>query len=146
MKRDAYRVLQLTETVIYLFAGFLIAAGAAVLLLSTLVEGTRHLLHGDYHEVALALLDRVLLALMLAEILYTLLRFAKEGSLEATPFLVIGLIAAIRRILVLTAEAVEKFDLADPAFMAVLAELGLLSLMVVALALAMRLTTNAAVR
>nr|WP_279232558.1 phosphate-starvation-inducible PsiE family protein [Thermus neutrinimicus] len=129
-----------------MFAGFLIAAGAAVLLLSTLVEGTRHLLHGDYHEVALALLDRVLLALMLAEILYTLLRFAKEGTLEATPFLVIGLIAAIRRILVLTAEAVEKFDLADPGFMAVLAELGLLSLMVVALALAMRLARSEAGR
>lgn len=58
--------------------------------------------------------------------------------------MVIGLIAAIRRILVLTAEAVEKFDLADPAFMAVLAKLGLLSLMVVALALTMRLTKNAA--
>ncbi|WP_243031771.1 hypothetical protein [Thermus altitudinis] len=64
MKRDAYRVLQVTETVIYLFAGFLIAAGAAVLLLSTLVEGVHHLLEGDYGEVALALLDRVLLALM----------------------------------------------------------------------------------
>ncbi|GAA5338481.1 phosphate-starvation-inducible PsiE family protein [Thermus antranikianii] len=146
MRRDAYRILQVTETAIYLFAGFLIAGGAAVLLLSTLVEGVRHLMQGDYGEVALALLDRILLALMLAEILYTLLRFAKEGTLEATPFLVIGLIAAIRRILVLTAEAVEKFDLADPAFTAVLAELGLLSLMVVALALAMRLTRSEAGR
>lgn len=57
----------------------------AVLLLSTLVEGLHHLMQGDYGEVALGLLDRVLLALMLAEILYTLLRFAKEGTLEATP-------------------------------------------------------------
>lgn len=146
MKWDAYRALQITETVIYLFAGFLIAAGAAVLLLSTLLEGVRHLMEGDYGEVALALLDRVLLALMLAEILYTLLHFAKEGTLKVTPFLIIGLIAAVRRILVLTAEAVEKFDLADPAFLAVLAELGLLSLMVVALALAMRLIGNEAGR
>ncbi len=142
MKRDAFRILQGTETAIYLFAGFLIAAGAAVLLLTSLVEGVHHLLQGDYGEVALRLLDRVLLALMLAEILYTLLRFAKEGSLEATPFLIIGIIAAIRRVLVLTAEAVEKFDLADPAFMAVLAELGLLSLMVVAFALAIRLVRS----
>ncbi len=142
MKWDAYRLLQITETVIYLFAGFLIAAGAAVLLLSTLVEGMHHLMEGDFGGVALALLDRVLLALMLAEILYTLLHFAQERILKVTPFLVIGLIAAIRRILVLTAEAVEKFDLADPAFLAVLAELGLLSLLVVALALAMRLTSS----
>jgi uncharacterized membrane protein (DUF373 family) len=142
VKRDAYRILQAAETIIYLFAGFLIAAGAALLLVTTLVEGGENLLKGRYHEVALALLDRVLLALMLAEILYTLVRFAREGSLEATPFLVIGIIAAVRRVLVLTAEAVEKFDLADPAFLAVLAELGLLALLVVAFALAIRLVRS----
>jgi len=144
VKRDAFRVLQVTETVIYLFAGFLIAAGAAVLLLSTMVEGMRHLLDGGYSEVALALLDRILLAMMLAEILYTLLRFAREGTIEAVPFLVIGIIAAVRRVLVLTAEAVEKFDLADPAFLAVLAELGLLAFLVVAFALAIRLVRPSA--
>lgn len=142
MRRDAYRILQATETVIYLFAGFLIAFGAAILLLTTLKEGVESLLMGRYHEVALTLLDRVLLALMLAEILYTLVRFAREGSLEATPFLIIGIIAAVRRVLVLTAEAVEKFDLADPAFLAVLAELGLLALLVVAFALAIRLVRS----
>ena len=142
MKRDAYKVLQGEETAIYLFAGFLIAAGAALLLLTTLVEGVENLLKGHYHEVALTLLDRVLLALMLAEILYTLVRFAREGSLEATPFLIIGIIAAVRRVLVLTAEAVEKFDLADPAFMAVLAELALLALLVLAFAVAIRLVRS----
>jgi uncharacterized membrane protein (DUF373 family) len=142
VRRDAYRILQAAETTIYLFAGFLIAAGAALLLVTTLVEGGENLLEGRYHEVALTLLDRVLLALMLAEILYTLVRFAREGSLEATPFLVIGIIAAVRRVLVLTAEAVEKFDLADPAFLAVLAELGLLALLVVAFALAIRLVRS----
>lgn len=102
------------------------------------MEGIQHFWQGDYGKVALGLLDRVLLSLMLAEILYTLLRFAREGGLEATPFLVIGIIAAIRRVLVLTAEALEKFDLKEPAFLAALAELGLLALMVVAFALAIR--------
>jgi uncharacterized membrane protein (DUF373 family) len=142
VKRDAYRILQAAETIIYLFAGFLVAAGAALVLVTALVEGGENLLKGRYHEVALTLLDQVLLALMLAEILYTLVRFAREGSLEATPFLVIGIIAAVRRVLVLTAEAVEKFDLADPAFLAVLAELGLLALLVVAFALAIRLVRS----
>jgi uncharacterized membrane protein (DUF373 family) len=142
VKRDAYRILQAAETIIYLFAGFPVAAGAALVLVTALVEGGENLLKGRYHEVALTLLDQVLLALMLAEILYTLVRFAREGSLEATPFLVIGIIAAVRRVLVLTAEAVEKFDLADPAFLAVLAELGLLALLVVAFALAIRLVRS----
>lgn len=46
--------------------------------------------------MALGLLGRVLFSLMLAESPYTLVRFAREGGLEATPFLVIGIIAAIR--------------------------------------------------
>ena len=46
MKRDAYRILQAAETTIYLFAGFLIAAGAALLLVTALVEGGENLLKG----------------------------------------------------------------------------------------------------
>jgi len=139
MRRDAYRILQATETAIYLFAGFLIALGAAVLLVSTLWDGVRALLEGGYVAAAVGLLDRVLLALMLAEILYTLVRFAREGSLEAEPFLIIGIIAAVRRMLVITAESVHKVDLADPAFLAVLAELFVLALSVLAFAWAIRL-------
>jgi len=46
MRRDAYRILQATETAIYLFAGFLIALGAVFLLGSTLWDGVRALLQG----------------------------------------------------------------------------------------------------
>jgi uncharacterized membrane protein (DUF373 family) len=139
MQRDPYRTLQATETAIYLFAGFLIALGAAVLLVSTLWDGAQALLEKRYVAAAIGLLDRVLLALMLAEILYTLVRFAREGSLEAEPFLIIGIIAAVRRILVITAESVHKVDLADPAFLAVLAELFILALSILAFAWAIRL-------
>jgi hypothetical protein len=50
--------------------------------------------------------------------------------------LVIGIIAGVRRILVITAEGLQKypFSLDHPGFQAVLAELLLLSLMVLALA------------
>ena len=96
---------------------------------------------GGESKVAVFLLDRVLLALMMAEILYTLVRFAREGQLQVEPFLVIGLIAGVRRILVVTAEGLQKFSfsLQDPGFQAVLAELLLLSLMVLTLAWAYRL-------
>ncbi len=87
MRRDTYRILQATETAIHLFAGFLIALGAVLLLGSTLWDGVRALLQGGYVAAAVGLLDRILLALMLAEILYTLVRFAREGGLQAEPFL-----------------------------------------------------------
>ncbi|MER3457814.1 MAG: hypothetical protein C4309_03485 [Chloroflexota bacterium] len=139
MRRNTYRILQATETAIYLFAGFLIALGAVLLLGSTLWDGVRALLQRGYVAAAVGLLDRILLALMLAEILYTLVRFAREGGLQAEPFLLIGIIAAVRRMLVITAESVHKVDLKDPAFLNVLAELFVLAVSVLAFAWAIRL-------
>jgi phosphate-starvation-inducible protein E len=51
-----------------------------------------------------ALLDRILLILMIVEILYTVQVSVREHSLVPEPFLLVGLIATVRRLLVLTAE------------------------------------------
>jgi hypothetical protein len=135
-----YRFFPRAEAVIYLFAGILVVLGAAYLLAMAVVEGVALLLGGEGGKLAVFLLDRVLLALMMAEILYTLVRFAKEGQLQVEPLLIIGVIAGVRRILVVTAEGLQKFpfSLDHPGFQAVLAELLLLSLMILALALAYR--------
>ncbi|AEV16834.1 MAG: phosphate-starvation-inducible PsiE family protein [Thermus sp.] len=129
------------EATIYLFAGLLVVLGAAYLLAGALVEGVGLLLKGEGGKLAVFLLDRVLLALMMAEILYTLARSAREGQLQVEPFLILGIIAGVRRILVVTAEGLQKFpfSLDHPGFQAVLAELLLLSAMVLALAWAYRL-------
>ena len=134
-------VFRKAEAAIYLFAGLLVVLGAVYVLGEALVQGVGLFLWGGGSKVAVFLLDRVLLALMMAEILYTLVRFAREGQLQVEPFLVIGLIAGVRRILVVTAEGLQKFSfsLQDPGFQAVLAELLLLSLMVLTLAWAYRL-------
>jgi len=104
-----YRFFPRAEAVIYLFAGVLVVLGAAYLLAAAVVEGVALLLGGEGGKLAVFLLDRVLLALMMAEILYTLVRFAKEGQLQVEPFLIIGVIAGVRRILVVTAEGLQKF-------------------------------------
>lgn len=132
-------MLQATETLIHLLAGFLIALGAVFLLASTFWDGVRALWEGRYVVAAVGFLDRILLALMLVEILYTLVRFAREGGLQAEPFLLVGIIAAVRRMLVITAESVHKVDVRDPAFLNVLAELFVLAVTVLAFAWAIRL-------
>jgi uncharacterized membrane protein (DUF373 family) len=50
------------------------------------------------------LLDRVLPVVMLVELLYTVQISFREHALVPEPFLIVGLIAATRRILVVTAE------------------------------------------
>ena len=50
-------------------------------------------------------IDRLLVVLMLVEILHTVLVSVRSGTLTAEPFLIVGLIASIRRMLVITLES-----------------------------------------
>ncbi len=123
----AARVLGTAERYIYLIAGYVLVVAAAALLLEAVVEMSHLFWQRDYNAAMTHLLDRVLLALMLAEIIYTLERIAHTRRLEVRPFLVIGIIAAVRRILVITAESVGETDLGNGAFQGTLVELGLLT-------------------
>ena len=124
------RLLEQFEAAIYLLAGLILALAAALILAFAAWEGLLDVFGGHYPEAIVHLLDRVLLALMLAEVIYTVVRFAREGTIEAEPFLVIGIIASVRRLLVLTAEGVAEVSLSSPRFLALLAELGSLALAV----------------
>jgi uncharacterized membrane protein (DUF373 family) len=132
-------LLERAEHYIYLAAGYILVIAAAGLLVAAIIEMTANVVAGDYTGAIVHLLDRVLLALMLAEIIYTVGRILRTQQLETEPFLIVGIIAAIRRMLIITAESVGHVDLSDPKFQAVLAELGLLALIIFLLAWAIRL-------
>jgi hypothetical protein len=53
--------------------------------------------------------------------------------LTADPFLIVGLIAATRRILVLTAEFTEMLSLSETAFRNAMIEMGVLTVMILVL-------------
>lgn len=81
----------------------------------------------------IALLDRILLILMIVEILYTVRVSFREHTLVPEPFLLVGLIATMRRLLVLTAEFATLGDQGEAAFKSAMLELALLTGMIVAL-------------
>ena len=60
---------------------------------------------GSDTNLVLSVLDQLLVVLMLVEILYTVRLSIRSHTLVTEPFLVVGLIASIRRILVITLEA-----------------------------------------
>jgi len=62
---------------------------------------------GHLRDNALRLLDSLLLVLMLVEILHTVGISLRQHALTAEPFLMVGLIAVIRRVLVITAEQAQ---------------------------------------
>ena len=83
-------------------------------------------------HTAIGLLNTILLVMMTMEIVYTVAISLKSHTLNAEPFLIIGVIASIRRMLVITATSTETE--ANPGiFRNMLFELGLLAATVIAL-------------
>jgi uncharacterized membrane protein (DUF373 family) len=143
--RQYGNLLERSEHYIYLVAGYILVIAAAGLLVAAVFEVAITIIAGEYTAAIIHLLDRVLLSLMLAEIIYTVGRVVQTQQLETEPFLVVGIIAAIRRLLIITAEGASHVDIADPRFLGTLAELGLLAAIILMLAWAMRLLRNATV-
>jgi uncharacterized membrane protein (DUF373 family) len=84
---------------------------AALLLVAvtfTVVDTTRDVIEGAasrrISDTGVFILDRVLLMFIIAELLYTLRLVNLGGRIVVEPFLFIGLIAVVRRVLVITAE------------------------------------------
>jgi uncharacterized membrane protein (DUF373 family) len=118
------------EDVVYVGLGVLLAAAAVVLLVDGALMFVRALVAGGLPAQIIELLDRILLILMIAEILYTVQVSLREHALIPEPFLVVGLIAGIRRVLVLTAEFADLLEQGEQAFRNAMLELGLLTVMI----------------
>jgi uncharacterized membrane protein (DUF373 family) len=131
------RAFSLVEDVVYIGIGVLLAVSAASLLVSGAVGLWEAVVSGTSLQGVIALLDRTLLVLMLVELLYTVQVSFREHALMPEPFLIVGLIAATRRILVVTAEfsvtEKGKGGAASESFRDGMIEIGLLTLMTVAL-------------
>jgi hypothetical protein len=121
------------EDVVYVGLGVLLSASALALLITAAGTFSRELIHGALPSAVTGLLDRLLLTLMVIELLYTVQVSFREHALVPEPFLIVGLVAAIRRILVITAELTGDQGQSDAAFRVAMIELGVLTGMIVVL-------------
>jgi uncharacterized membrane protein (DUF373 family) len=121
------------EDVVYVGLGVVLAATALCLLFlairSFVLALVAHALSGQ----VISLLDQILLILLIIELLYTVQVSFREHALMAEPFLVVALIATVRKILIATAQISQLAEPNDTVFHHSLAELSLLSLMVLIL-------------
>ncbi|MEI6271412.1 MAG: phosphate-starvation-inducible PsiE family protein [Chloroflexota bacterium] len=117
---------------------------AAVLLVAVFIIGGEVLhevvvgVQSGSIEAALKILDRVLLLFIIAELIYTLRISLARSQLILEPFLIIGLVAVVRRILIATAQ-VEQWLVAGREISPLLFELGALAGLVLSLAIALSL-------
>lgn len=82
-------------------------------------------------KLILELLDTLLLVFIITEIIHTIRVVIDEKILISEPFLVVGIVAAIRRLVVVSAEAKDLFGTAD--FADAMVEMGVLTAVVFAL-------------
>ena len=137
-KREwAARAFTFVEDVVYLGLGLLLAGGSIALLISGLISFGQHLIGGSLASNIVPLLDRSLLILLVVELLYTVQVSFREHTLSAEPFLLVGLIAAIRRVLVLTAEFAQVQGLSDEVFRRFIIELVVLTILIITLVVAL---------
>jgi uncharacterized membrane protein (DUF373 family) len=121
------------EDVAYIRLGLILAVSALVLLVTVGISLGQTLLEANLSDKIVALLDQILLILMIVEILYTVQVSFREHTLVAEPFLIVGLIAAVRRVLILTAEFSKPEQIVVDAFRNAMFELGLLTVLILAL-------------
>jgi len=100
-------LFQHIEHIVYFAIGCLLSAGALIELGSAAIALWHGLADWVGNDAILTVIDRLLFVLLLIEILHTIRASIRTGALTCEPFLIVGLIASIRRVLVITLQTSE---------------------------------------
>ena len=136
-RRRITSVFSAVEDVVYVGLGVLLASGAIFLLVTTAISFGTSLFGGTLPKDFIGLLDRILLILLVVELLYTVQVSFREHVITPEPFLLVGLSAAIRRVLILTAEFWRMENTAPATMNYFLLELSVLTVLIVAIAVSL---------
>ncbi len=131
----ADHVLVVAENVVYALVGGLLAAGAVMVLVAVTFHLVTDVSEGVEKGITAAL-DGMLLVFILLELLAAVRTTMKEKKLVAEPFLVVGIIAAIKEIVVLTLESKDISRTDNGAFRNTMVEIGVLGGAILLIALA----------
>lgn len=119
------------QDLVYIALGVLLSVSAVAVLVHGGADLARAATKGFDTAAIVSLLDRILLALMIVELLYTVQISFREHALVPEPFLLVALIAAVRRILVITAELGAQSRPSEDLVRLMMWELALLTALVV---------------
>ena len=127
LDRSLLRGLVGFEAFLYAAVAILLAAAAVFVLVGTVHELAHAVsISAGAVDTGVALLDRILLLLIIAKLAYTLRFVLRTHRIAVEPFLFIGLIAVVRRILIVTAQF-ERLPSGGRILTNFLLELGLLA-------------------
>ncbi|MEA2229114.1 MAG: hypothetical protein QOH46_3116 [Solirubrobacteraceae bacterium] len=103
--RSLTRGLEHADSLMYVPLAALLLVAAGFTIVGTVIDVIRGSDARAITDTGVFILERALLLFIIAELLYTLRLVDAGGRILVEPFLFIGLIAVVRRLLVVTAEA-----------------------------------------
>jgi uncharacterized membrane protein (DUF373 family) len=130
----ATKLLDRTESFVLTIIAIALVALAVLLLGSSIISLFNAAVSGQIRDLAIDILGSILLVMMTMEIVYTVTLSLKTHSLKAEPFLIVGIIAAIRRMLLITAQSTQMSN--SEVFRDTLLELALLAVIILAMSVA----------
>jgi uncharacterized membrane protein (DUF373 family) len=132
--RVADRVLGMLEDAVYWGIAVVLVVGSVALLIAQFNTLLR-LRNTPTTAVMIEILDGLLLIFIFVELLYAVRSCLRSHEIVAEPFLIVGILAGIKEIVVLSVEAATLLD-RGPDFARAVVEIGVLGGVVLVLALA----------
>ncbi|KWX22928.1 hypothetical protein AFM11_18120 [Mycolicibacterium wolinskyi] len=133
-ERFADRALRIAEDTVYWSIAVLLLAGCVVLIVAQ-VNVIPRLRDNPATTIMLELLDGLLLVFIFVELLYAVRTSLRSRELVAEPFLIVGILACIKEIVVLSVDAAKLLD-KGPEFARAVVQVGVLGGLVLVLAAA----------
>ena len=133
-QRIADRVLGYLEDAVYWAIAVVLAIGSVALLVAQF-NTMQRLRNTPANTVMLEVLDGLLLIFIFVELLYAVRTCLRSHEIVAEPFLIVGILAGIKEIVVLSVEAATLLE-KGPDFSRAVVEIGVLGAVVIGLAAA----------
>ena len=131
--RQGNKLLVWVEDLIYYSIAVLLIAAAVAVLVQAVIELIANI-GADDPSALIGTLDDLLLVFIFVELLYAVRTTLRERQIVAEPFLLVGILAAIKEIVVLSVKGANDYIGKGPEFARAMVEIAILGALVLILA------------
>ncbi len=104
-------ILEKVDDYIHALIAIVLLVTSFSVVIHSVVKGIKKFLESkDLIESSIIVLHELLLAMIILEVLWLIYDYLKTKSINVEPFLIIGIISSVRKILILTAKPIEDIS------------------------------------
>jgi uncharacterized membrane protein (DUF373 family) len=101
--------LEKIDDYIHVFIAFVLLITSFAVVIHSIIKGiNKYIKTKDLIESSVIILHELLLAMIILEVLWLIYDYLKTKNISVEPFLIIGIISSVRKILILSAKPIEN--------------------------------------